>query len=79
MILPQGALSIILVASFTPVPTFNSFSHLLVAGLASSVPHVLIWLNVTYDGIQTEENRLQNKTGQIETATKMQFTHSKWE
>ena len=33
----------------------------LVAGLASTVPHILVRLHVGYDGIQTEENRLQSK------------------
>jgi hypothetical protein len=48
-------------ASLTPVSRSKSFSHLLVAGLASTVPHILVRLDVAYDGIQTEENRLQSK------------------
>jgi hypothetical protein len=45
----------------------------LVAGLASTVPHILVRLDVAYDGIQIEENRLQSKTSQIGASPNLQF------
>lgn len=52
-------------APLTPVSGPKNFSHL-VAGRASTVPHILIRLDVAYDGIQTEENRLQRKKQEVE-------------
>jgi hypothetical protein len=64
--LPQRALRVILLAPLTPVSGPKNFSHLLVAGHASTVPHILIRLDVAYDGVQTEENRLQRKKQEVE-------------
>jgi len=50
-----------LLASFTPISRSKSISHLLVTGLASAVPHVLVRIDVAYKGICAEENRLQNE------------------
>jgi hypothetical protein len=41
------------------------FSHLLVAGVTGTVPHGLVRLDVAYMGMQAEENRLENKAGQL--------------
>jgi hypothetical protein len=52
-------------APLAPVSGPKNFSHL-VAGHASTVPLILIRLDVAYDGVPTEENRLQRKKQEVE-------------